>query len=63
MTDRKEFEAWVKSKGYLIDEDDFDVWQASRKQALEEAAKICDDVLECPSLGARHCAEYIRSMK
>jgi len=39
-------------------------WQASRKQALEEAAKACDDL----SNGVLHyadyyCAKVIRSMK
>lgn len=40
-------------------------WQASRKQALEEAAKVCDEQdsePECPERAA-YCAEAIRALQ
>ncbi len=34
-----------------------------RAEVLEEAAKVCDDVGEHPSLEPRHCAASIRASK
>lgn len=34
-----------------------------RTDALEEAAKVCDDHDKYPSLTPRHCAEAIRELK
>lgn len=60
MTEREAFEAWAKEKlgqGYslLIEEGvyfdkvtrwAFKAWKASRQQALEEAAKVCERIEE-----------------
>jgi len=66
MTDREAFEAWFKpddNKNY------WDCWQASRKQALEEAKHSCWQLANCEENtdgyrnGAAWCAEKIRSLK
>ena len=49
MTSREQFEAWVLARGLTLDAmaislSPFEVWQAARAQALEEAAKACDDL-------------------
>ena len=33
------------------------------KDAYEDAAKVCDEHLEYPSLTPRHCADAIRKLK
>lgn len=48
MTDRERFEAWYLSEGVggqigsLVGQWQWSAWQASRKQALEEAVLECD---------------------
>ncbi|CAG4889582.1 hypothetical protein [Paraburkholderia gardini] len=67
MTEREQFETWAKTCGYKLDKftDNssrqwyvdkktaaaFDGWQASRRVALEESAKACDEIAsDCWSL-------------
>jgi len=73
MTDRKEFESWYLERGHALDPFHKavmrDVWQASRKQALEEAKHSCWQIANCEENtdgyrnGAAWCAEKIRSLK
>jgi len=34
-----------------------------RRDALEEAAMVCDEHLQYPSLTPKHCADHIRKLK
>jgi hypothetical protein len=34
-----------------------------RRDALEEAAMVCDEHLQYPSLTPKHCADHIRALK
>lgn len=76
MTDdnRKAFEAWMRDENPRHDPSDDTValrllrkcWTASRSQALEEAAKVCDHiastVLEQDQFAA-DCASAIRGLE
>jgi hypothetical protein len=52
MSDREKFEAWVqKNWGVVVRESmtykvQLEAWQASRRAALEECAKVCDERAE-----------------
>lgn len=43
-------------------ERDVQIWNLARKQALEEAARLCDEMQPIPASEPRHCAEDIRSL-
>jgi hypothetical protein len=52
------------------DDAGLDVWSYSkaqmlqfRRDALEEAAKVCDEHLQYPSLTPKHCADHLRALK
>jgi hypothetical protein len=34
-----------------------------RRDALEEAAMVCDEYLQYPSLTPKHCADHLRALK
>ena len=53
-----DFNTFEPRKGYTESQ----MRQAIR-DALEEAAKVCDEHLEYPSLTPRHCADAIRKLK
>jgi len=57
MTNREAFEAWAYKHCYAANEGQWDAWQASRKQAIEDAAKYLED--------KRYygLAEHIKEMK
>jgi len=61
---REEFEDWCyeqtkAGRGYGM----FEVWQASRAAALEEAAEICDEKWSMAPRGSVICAAAIRALK
>jgi hypothetical protein len=92
VSEREQFEAWAKSNGLdvlpaphwanltfqsLPTEDSWRGWQASRRAALEEAAKICDEsaaawdetakgnydgTYDSKADAARECAADIRAL-
>jgi hypothetical protein len=65
--DREEFESWYQppfdNDGALFA---WTAWQASRKQALEEAAKVCDELHNYKLYSKRptpsECAFFIREL-
>jgi hypothetical protein len=76
MSERKQFETWYaenKDNDWLwrVNKvDAYHVWQASRRAALEEAAKVCDEkqdwyekdrcIGQATAVGA--CADEIRAL-
>ncbi|WP_157129878.1 hypothetical protein [Burkholderia pseudomallei] len=69
MTEREELEAamaeLLRTKVYP---NNFDIWQASRLAAIDECAKVCEDVASRRSIvemsiGAAMCAGAIRALK
>ena len=71
MTEREAFEVWAKTQGMVTVKNpngiyvEFDprqawlAWQASRRIALEDAAKVCDD--EKWVIGAQRTSTYMET--
>lgn len=62
MSVRDEFEAWFLRKVHTAPSA-FETWQAAYRAALEQAAKVCDDMAGASIYDGTRVAAAIRAMK